>query len=254
MTQNVSRWELWTESRLDWGHHIWMKWLLSWNCQSCKRFWIHQRWAWRWQGVAMPFLDTVMCTVHLGSGINPSDWLQVTISTYLPHGSVVVNLMLINIHYIHPSHFSSFPLLHLVPSISIISPCGLLIRGCHWGNWQLQRLCDMCTHCRPFLVASPLRQHHLVHQKLSHMPAPPDSQHPHSTSCHNPHTFVYEDVYGHHAPPEVGRLQIFHSELLLTYTLPQILFASCWDHKDHQHLDLWRYPLPVGHTLQNHHR
>ena len=106
----------------------------------------------------MPFLDTVMCTVHLGSGINPSDWLQVTISTYLPHGSVVVNLMLINIHYIHPSHFSSFPLLHLVPSISIISPCGLLIRGCHWGSGQLLNLRSIDNY-RDFVTCAHIVDH-----------------------------------------------------------------------------------------------
>ena len=66
----------------------------------------------------------------------------------------------------------------------------------------------------------------------------PNIEHAHVTSHCYPCTFVHKNVYGHDAPPKVRQLWIFCPGSLLTYALPGVLFASCWNHKDHRWLDL----------------
>ena len=117
-------------------------------------------------------------------------------------------------------------------------------------SWRLH---NSCSNNRSLLVAYPCHQCRMVCEDLPFMPASPNMQYTHSTSCCHPHTSICEDVYGYNAPSEVQWFQIFGPGPLLAHALSQILHSLHQDHEDHWQLDIWWYSLPMGHSLWDHH-
>ena len=74
-----------------------------------------------------------------------------------------------------------------------------------------RRLRHKGIHHQPLLVASPRRRHCMVRKNLPDMSASSNTQRAHSSSSHYSCSFVCQDVHGHHAPPEVRRLQVLRA-------------------------------------------